>query len=223
MVFSGGYRSVLRVALVVEGRIDGIVGQWIVEKTLGTPASFELIAFRGVDGILKNGLLTTIKAARSCRADAVVCIVDSDNTPPHREDAQTHWLDALKTGAGFQPCDHNCRLCRLRLACLSEGDLTSYCRTDRWIKVALGLAVPEIEAWLLNDGSFISETLWSQLGYAERNSRRDRLKMRLYGNSKAVEARARVAVGRLSQVDLQHLCGSFPNGFGALINDLHHW
>jgi len=98
------------------------------------------------------------------------------------------------------------------------------------LKIALGLAVPAIEAWLLcGVEPHVSEAAWIN-GLKERPGRmpysKGDLKRQLYGASypslQIMTAAMKAAAERLSQ-DLAILERLFPDGFGALSNALRNW
>ena len=96
--------------------------------------------------------------------------------------------------------------------------------------IALGLAVPAIEAWLLCDvDSHVTEAAWAN-GLKDERGRmpytKKGLKQQLYGTShpslaleteKMKEAATRIA-GNPGFVE-----AAFPQGFGALVRSLRSW
>jgi hypothetical protein len=96
------------------------------------------------------------------------------------------------------------------------------------LKIALGLAVPAIEAWLLCGlNPHVTEAAWIN-GMREGRTpyTRPGLKIEVYGTSRPsleVETEAmKTAASRLA-ANLNHLESLFPHGFGALQADLRRW
>jgi hypothetical protein len=94
------------------------------------------------------------------------------------------------------------------------------------LKVALGLAVPSIEAWYLRDPS-VSEAAWMQ-GLASGAPPYDanELKRRVYGTDRPSEAlrlqRAEEEANNLAS-SIGVLEELFPNGFGHLSRAIKSW
>jgi len=152
-------------------------------------------------------------------AEVFVLAVDSDNSPPH-----------LPAHESPGPSDPQCRLCQLRRIADETMQLVRR-RADRpAIKIALGLAVPTIEAWLLcGVDPHVTEAAWAN-DLKERPIRlpysKGDLKRQLYGSSHpslSIETEAmKKAAERLSR-DLAVIERLFPDGFGALAKALRGW
>jgi hypothetical protein len=151
--------------------------------------------------------------------EALAVVVDSDRSPVHQ---QSH----NEPGK----VESKCRLCRLSQIL---ADLRS-CLPPRQdydpLKIALGLAVPQIEAWYLaGRDPHVGEAAWivgsrsGKLPYTQ-----DALKESVYGlveppialeTKRATEEAERIVRdGKLPL--LEQL---FPAGFGALANDVRNW
>ncbi|MCI0535595.1 MAG: hypothetical protein L0Z50_10230 [Verrucomicrobiales bacterium] len=152
-------------------------------------------------------------------AEGFVLVVDSNGSPPH--------------SAGHEApnaAEPKCRLCQLRR--ISE-DVQRQVRlrvNQRPLKIALGLAVPTIEAWLLcGVDSHVTEAAWAN-GLKDERGRmpytKKSLKQQLYGTSHpslAIETEAmKEAAARISN-DLAAIEKLFPDGFGALLRSLRTW
>jgi len=152
-------------------------------------------------------------------AEGFVFVVDSDNSAPH-----------LPAHEQPGPSDPECRLCQLRRGA-GEALRQVRPRTDRpALKIALGLAVPAIEAWLLcGVDSHVTEAAWAN-GLKERPGRmpysKGSLKRHLYGASypplPVMTEAMKTAAERLAQ-DFTTLERLFPAGFGALASALRKW
>ena len=152
-------------------------------------------------------------------AEGLVLIVDSNGTPPH-----------LSSHESERAADPKCRLCQLR-ALAEEVMRKVRPRSGQGaLKIAIGLAVPAIEAWLLcGVDSHVTEAAWlNALQDRQGNMPYSKggLKRQLYGTSHpslTLETeRMTEAATRLAQ-DLSSLERLFPSGFGALLKSLRAW
>lgn len=152
-------------------------------------------------------------------AEGFVLVVDSNGSP-------THVPEHEPPG---QP-ERQCRLCQLqRIA----REVMAQVRPRPHLpplKIALGLAVPTIEAWLLcKQDSHVTEAAWIN-GMKDQRGRmpytKGELKKQLYGTSHpslAIETEAMMAAAERLSKNLQLLENLFPNGFGPFIRDLRKW
>jgi hypothetical protein len=126
------------------------------------------------------------------------------------------------------PPEAQCRLCQLRRIADKALREVRLLPGRPPLKIALGLAVPAIEAWLLcATDPHVTEAAWinglkaGRMPYSKGN-----LKQQLYGTphpSLAVETEAmKAAATRLSR-DLSAIESLFPHGFGALLRSLRSW
>jgi hypothetical protein len=153
----------------------------------------------------------------SAVADALVLVADSDMSPVHDD--------------SHDPGDQGtkCRLCLLHQAVAATRRGLRPVAGSVPVKVAIGLAVPTIEAWLLcGKESGVGEAAWQvavqgrKLGPLERAN----LKKRLYGMDRpSLELETEKMVEEASRLSqrLALLVQSFPAGFGALYRDLVGW
>lgn len=150
-------------------------------------------------------------------AEGLVVVVDSDKSPLHR--LQVDVLEARE-------CE--CRRCQLRQVAL-RTQVELHKKSPRpAIKLAIGLAVPSIEAWFrCGIDPHVSEATWVQslqgnsFPFTTKGLKRD-----VYGSdSPGLPLQTRHGVEasqRLSQ-QLDLLQTFFPSGFGALRRDLSEW
>ena len=150
-------------------------------------------------------------------AEGFVLVVDSNSSPPH--------LPSHEPPKLHEP---ECRLCQLRRIA-DETQRRVAPRTGRPpLKIALGLAVPAIEAWLLcGVDSHVTEAAWiNGLKEARMPYTKLGLKEQLYKTSHpslAVEIEAmKAALTRLAQ-DLSTIEKLFPEDSGALVKALRAW
>jgi hypothetical protein len=152
-------------------------------------------------------------------AEGLVLIVDSNGAPPH--------LPAHEPPGTLE---RKCRLCQLRK--LTEEVLGKVRPRSNQpaLKVAIGLAVPAIEAWLLcGVDAHVTEAAWIN-GLKEKPGAmpysKGSLKRQLYDTSHpslALETeRMKEAATRLAN-DLSSIEKLFPHGFGALLKNLKSW
>jgi hypothetical protein len=150
-------------------------------------------------------------------AEGFVLIVDSNGSPPH--------LPSHEQPNAREP---QCRLCQLRHI---AGEVQRQVRPRQnqpALKIAVGLAVPTIEAWLLcGVDPHVTEAAWiNGLKGASMPYTKKELKKQLYGTSHPslpVETEAmKMAAARLA-TNLSTIESLFPNGFGALQKSLKTW
>ncbi len=149
-------------------------------------------------------------------AEALVLVVDSDDSRVHREGASRD-----------ETCDANCRLCDLR-STLRQARLATSHSSKRRLLTAVGLAVPSIEAWLLcSRDAHVSEAAWvTALQEGRFPYRRPELKQRAYGTTRpSLEREVEIATREATRLakDLTSLERLFPRGFGALAADCRGW
>ncbi len=151
-------------------------------------------------------------------ADALVVVVDSDDTRLHDIDheVESDWTNA-------------CRLCQLYG--VAEKTMRRLMKkSDRPpIQIALGLAVPALEAWYLaGKDSEVSEQAWLDIqnGDAHYYDRKE-LKRRVYQTIRPTlqqqTARAIEETTRLKRGQLRMLEQLFPMGFGNLARMVRQW
>lgn len=156
------------------------------------------------------------------RTDAVglVVVVDSNGSRPH-----------LLSHDSAKPDEQACRLCQLRQ--ISDETLGQVRAVEGRpaLKVAVGLAVPTIEAWLLcGQNPHVTEAAWSNALKQEKRGgmpySKSGLKRELYGVSHpslGLETDCmKVAAERVSK-ELALLNQLFPGGFGAFRKSLSAW
>ena len=148
-------------------------------------------------------------------ATGLVLIVDSNGSPPHNSE---------------QANDEACRLCQLRR--IADQTLTSTTQRTMQpsLRVAIGLAVPAIEAWLLcGVDPHVTEAAWInglKEGRGNMPYTKGDLKRQLYGTSHpslALETEKMTEAAAHLAADLSGLTRLFQHGFGALFNDLRAW
>jgi hypothetical protein len=150
-------------------------------------------------------------------AEGFVLIVDANGTPPH-------------SAAHEQPNarDPKCRLCQLRRIVHDVQQQVGPRQHQAPLKIALGLAVPTIEAWLLcGVDPHVTEAAWiNGLKEGQMPYTKGSLKNQLYGTSHpslAIETEAmKIAATRIA-ANLSPVENLFPGGFGSLLKDMRGW
>jgi len=153
-------------------------------------------------------------------AEFLVIVRDSDDSPIHKKE---HFEPKNKEA-------ERCRLCDLtRKVKTALENLTPMAGKENF-KVAVGVAIPAIESWLLcgkkpsaNEATWINNQ--KEKGFSTYNDRQN-LKVELYGaavTSKAIMIeRGTKAAKRLAD-NIQQLEQLFPEGFGSLSNEIRGW
>jgi len=222
----------MNIALLSESPVDEAALRVLVEYVLGqkfnqiSPSlrargwpSVELV----LPAILRHLHFNT-------RADGLVVVVDSDDTPVHTPDHEAPGY--------FHP---HCRICRLRAVFrrslknlpkprprFGPPDPAHPALGRERVLRAVGLCVPALEAWLLcGRDTSITEEAWvtgqqtGRLPYTRRD-----LKWKVYGTDRpSLPHGLQRAVQEVSRHhgDIRRLEHDFPNGFGALARDLRSW
>jgi hypothetical protein len=150
-------------------------------------------------------------------ANALVVVVDSDQTPVH----VAHHDEPGKE-------DDECRLCVLRKKVAHVRASLSPIKGRSDLQIALGLAVPSIEAWYLcGKNSQVGEAIWMAALPSRKPpyTRRD-LKQEVYGNDTPdidqETSCAKTEAARLVK-DLGRLEKLFPQGFGTFSKQVRSW
>jgi hypothetical protein len=150
-------------------------------------------------------------------AGGLVVVVDSDSPIAHREIA------------GETVCQDGCRLCELRLVARSTLQRLTARPGRASLKVAVGLAVPAIEAWYrVGVDATVTEATWIQAHTGLRPRppyTKASLKEAVYGTDRPpIGLSATQAVEQATRLttQLQELCTAFP-GFRILSDEVATW
>lgn len=148
-------------------------------------------------------------------ADGLIVVVDSNNSEVHEP---TH----------RETVNPRCRLCRLcQVTDRTSGQLSPVAGRSR-LKVAIGVAVPCIEAWYSGGvDPRVSEAAWRQgLGTGLLLYTKNALKNTVYGTERPTlqleTTCATEAASRLAQ-NLGQLTDLFPNTVGPLVERVKTW
>lgn len=212
----------MRVCVLGESPADDAALSILVSAVLGCeiePIAPRSLSSRGWPAALGTFGPTYKELTYNTDAGGLVQVVDSDLSPAHEE---TH------EQAGQE--DARCRLCQLRLTLLPLRSWSPPGAGRRPLRVALGLAVPSVEAWLLFAKDHrVGEALWSTAWPKESRTGAVReLKSVLYDTDRPtlqreMERMTREATRLVAERRLAALETHFPAGFGHLARELRQW
>jgi hypothetical protein len=209
----------MKVAILSESSADEaalrvLVGAILQREAL--PVAMPPIRVRGFHAVLSQIPSVSRHLLYQTDADALAVVVDSNSSPVYADPA---------------PLDADLGKCRLHAVRQLMSEFLQGSRPPagrRPLLVAVGVAVPAIEAWLLcGAASDVTESAWlPALGRPSLPYTKAALKQRTYGTDrpdlrheteKAVEHARRVA-GNLALLEER-----FPIGFGSLARDVRVW
>jgi hypothetical protein len=149
-------------------------------------------------------------------AEGLVLVVDSDTTDLHAPD---HVMPG-------QAADY-CRLCRIRKI-IDRARMQITARQGRpELKVAIGLAVPAIEAWyLVGKDHQVGEAAWRAGLTANRRLVTRQLKKLVYGTDRpSLEHETKCAEAEARRIirDMKIIETAFPAGFGLMAQEIRSW
>lgn len=210
----------MRVAILSESDADEAAIRILLEALLGETVEpvARRIRSRGMRAVMDQ-IAPQLKSLHYQQAaEAMVVVVDTDNSPLHSP--QHEAAPAAET---------ECRLCRLRIAAQQARRGLRPASGRPEVRVALGVAPPAIEAWLLMGmDSQISEAGWLLKRQRQVDSRDEivKLKQRLCpGKTRSAQAMMEAAVAAAQRVaaNIGQLEDLFPNSFGPLARDVRGW
>lgn len=211
----------MKLAVLSESPADEAAIRVLVEAILGEATevvALDLFQYRsGWQAVLKIMPLVIRHLSFQTDADALVVSLDSDKSPIHEA---AHEVSG-KTEKG-------CRICSLREI---KGTTLAQLKPRHdgsKLKVGIGLAIPQIEAWYrCGRDSTVTEAAW-RVGLNSRKFPYDSnaLKKAVYGtahpNLDLEMERAIEEVQRLS-LSIADLETWFPAGFGYLAQEIRSW
>jgi hypothetical protein len=145
-------------------------------------------------------------------ADGLVVVVDCDNTEPH---------DANHDAPGA--AHEDCRLCQIRKIALKACKQLKPIHGRHTLKIAIGLAVPAIEAWyLVGKNHEVGEAAWK----VKPPFTTAKLKEQVYGTVRpsfehqrdCAVNEARRAIANLGAIET-----AFPMGFRPMAQEIRSW
>ena len=202
----------MRVAILSESSADEAALRILVDAVLGSPAikvDPPLARKSGVSGVYST-LGAVIRSLHfRASADGLVVVVDSD-------------YNSI-TGVKGRDC-----LNELRENASAVLRTLKPIHANPPLRVAVGIAVPAIEAWLLcRDYSDVTEAAWENGLAANKDPyTKLELKQRLYGTDKPLTSQRMeklLAAARRAAADIRTIEQRFPSGFGLLAKELRDW
>ena len=197
--------------VILRHLIEGILEEKIEEKDVG-----KKLQFRSSSHLVKNLPVVIRSVHYNSDAEFLVIASDSDDTPVHIAE---HDINE----------NEKCHICLLRK--IVDKLLNEFQSGGQEIlKIAVGVSVPAIEAWLLfGKNPHVSENYWIRFQNSEKITyTRKKLKKELYGGEHIPEniriETAKKAIQRIVENDLlSDLENAFPQGFGSLSNEVKTW
>ena len=209
----------MKVAVFSESAADEAVYRVLVEALLGeaTEAAGFPVAARGWPSV-RDDLCRVIPALHyGIEAEGLVIVADSNHSPLHEPEHD-------KIAGGYPKC----RLCELRGEVAKARSRLNPVAGRAVLKIAVGLAVPAMEAWLrCKRGSNVSEVAWGR-GFAEKKFpyTKNGLKRDVYGTDRpslVLETERGTEEARRLAGQMELLEAKFPIGFGSLARDVRGW
>lgn len=201
----------MKIAILSESSADDAALRILVDATLGVRTeAIELpLRTRGWPAV-RTILPTVIKFLQyRTDADGLVVVADSNHSP-------------------FAPNGTNSRLHELQQRVQSLLASLSSVHGRPILRVAVGVASPAIEAWLLShQRQNIHEEAW-QTGLTTKRDPYSKLELKryLYGverPSLKLETEKMIEAANELSTQVDHLERQFPAGFGALAAELRRW
>lgn len=215
----------MKVAIISESPRDEAALKVLVDGVIGSPteriAAFVRTRPGGWPHVLQSLSSALPFLHYRTEAEALVVVADSDNSVIHQHSHE-------EVGGAVI----GCRLCELRQTIKDKMmDIQGkprYQPSQSLLKVAVGVAVPSIEAWYLClSDSHISEAAWRRKLEGERSTYTSAsLKEKVYGVDPISEKRSReLAVAAASSLthNLPALEERFRVGFGHLADEIRKW
>ena len=210
----------MKVAVLGEYHSDEAAVRIIAEAVRGETLALidtPTLRTRGWPAVRK--VLPTVIKHLHYRTDAegLIVVVDSDDSPQHE-------------ASHSYTRDHHtqCRLCQLLRAIHETKSKLTKVSGKQPLKIAVGLAIPSIEAWFqcgvdhsVSELSFYEGLNRGAVPYTTRQ-----LKQRVYGSDReSLSLRHETMIREAQRLrgyvpELQRL---FPVGFGSLCRDLNGW
>ena len=209
----------MRIGILSESKVDEAAYKILVESILGQSVDlYKDYRNRGGWFTAKKMVKSIIQELHFAGADGFVFVGDSDSTPPH-----------TKSHESQADGDPSCRLCQIKKVVESILGTLPDRSGKPPLKVAIGMATPTIEAWLLSkDDVYCTESRFRDdhsNGKLTRQTRLD-LKEKKYGSLHASsDIRMRCTLENANRIaeDLKTLEQRFQFGFGHLRKNLDEW
>lgn len=212
----------MKVAVFSESGADEAAIRILVEGLLGQEAespSMPGFRSRGWNAVLRDLPMVLRHLHFQTDAQALVAVIDSDRSPVH--------TDAHRQPGG---AEEKCRLCQV-IDIVDQVQRGLRPRDPYGpLRIALGLAVPQVEAWyLVGRNPHVNEGAWARgLKSGKLPYTGGSLKQQVYGTDeppigleeeRAVEEARRI----VDDGGLESLERLFPDGFGRLAKEVRSW
>jgi len=151
-------------------------------------------------------------------AEGLVVVVDSDETALH--ELSHDEPDGI---------DPDCRLCQVRSIIAQVKKHLKPRAVLPELKVAVGLAVPAIEAWyLVGKDHQVGEAAWKVGLEGRRPFTRPQLKKMVYGTDRpSLERETECAIREATRIvnieAIEAIENAFPAGFGSMAQEIRTW
>lgn len=209
----------MRIAVLCESTSDEAGLRILIEAILGHEATFARHRFRSRGWPSVYNLLAPLIRHLYYNTDtgALAIVADSDDSPAHQLDHEPRLAAA-----------RGCRFCELQLHAESVLHGLRRPRDRQPLRLAIGVAVPALEAWYARGMGENSEEYWQRKLTENGHLRTNRLelKRKVYGTGKPTRRvqweRAKAAATVAAQ-DLDQLERLFPAGFGTFAHAVRAW
>lgn len=208
----------MRLAVFSESPADEAALRILSDGLIGQPterADLPALRTRGWPSVRQLLPAVMMNLHYGFHADGLVLVVDSDFSPVH--------LPAHETNP-----PEDCRLCQLRRVVRETFAKLRPVPNRVPLRVAVGLAVPSLEAWLrCGQDAAVTEAAWI-VALQSRKFPYDvrRLKEAIYGTHRPdlpLETRRMTEEAARLAGDLAALETWFPNGFGPFAGEVRTW
>jgi hypothetical protein len=210
----------MKIAIFSESPTDEAALKILVEAILGEEVEEvpypNRLRSRG-SGVIRDVPAVLRGVYYNTEAEFLVVVRDSDDAPIHKkEHTQPNNAEAKK-----------CRLCELRRTVKAALESLTPKQEKENFKVAVGVAVPAIEAWLLcGVNPHASEADWinkqREKGFSTYNDR-IQLKIELYGSTITPGKTIILQSAKRLVENIKQLKELFPEGFGSMANEIRSW
>lgn len=211
----------MKVAFFSESKADETVLKHFVEELseegLEEKDIRKNLQFRSSSSVIKYLPVVIRSVHYNSDAEFLVVSSDSDDTPVHIAQHKT-----IK--------NEQCHLCCLQIIAQKSLAELQESPGKQMLKVAIGVPVPAIEAWLLfGKNPHVSEHYWIRFQNGEKITYdRKKLKTELYGGEHVPEAqRIEISIKAIQRIVenqlLEGLEKEFPQGFGTMADKVRNW
>jgi len=206
----------MKIAVVSESSVDEAAIKIIIDAIIGIET--EVVPLRPRPGGWSQIFIKLPKIVETLYYSVqdvrgLIVVMDSDDETPHQPSHDEPHGESL-----------DCRLCLAR-SILRRALAGINKQPNRpTLKIAIGLAVPEIEAWYrcgidprVNEAAWIRKLKGEDVGYDRRS-----LKLDTYGSHR-IDTLAAIESAKRIAGNLELLIRLFPHGFGSLVRDVRGW